>query len=177
MTAERTVQAEARLLRWLVRLAGPGTPPGQHMGWVRAKVVVLAVHHVAACVLVGAAAILTTLRRSGEVHWVVGVALVAIASLAVTDVRRTKRAIAIGEAQQREVEAAERARRTVEHRFQTVFESHLVPLAIAREGGHVFEANDAWLRLVGRTREESLAQPRSRATPSCPRSGSGSGQR
>ncbi|APR79485.1 two-component sensor histidine kinase [Minicystis rosea] len=54
----------------------------------------------------------------------------------------------------RAVADAERALLAEERRFRAVFAAQLAPLAIARSDGPVLEANDAWLRLVGRTREE-----------------------
>src|SRR6185369_17160690 len=48
----------------------------------------------------------------------------------------------------------EEARRRSERRFQTVFASQMVPTMIGHLDGRVLDANLAWLRLVGATREE-----------------------
>ena len=49
---------------------------------------------------------------------------------------------------------AEQARRIADERRQRVFDADIVGTLVAEADGRVLEANDYWLRLVGRTREE-----------------------
>ncbi|MFT3770002.1 MAG: PAS domain S-box protein [Minicystis sp.] len=98
-----------------------------------------------------------------RVHLVFFVLCGLLVGLVAGLVRRARRAHA-GEHERiaafhEERRSAEQARLALERRFQTVFESHLAPLAIMENDGPVLEANDAFLRLTGYTREQ-LAEGR-----------------
>ena len=54
----------------------------------------------------------------------------------------------------RELEQANETRQALHAQFRAVFELPLLPLTMMRRNGDVVEANDAWLRLVGTTREQ-----------------------
>lgn len=54
-------------------------------------------------------------------------------------------------------EALARQLATGESRFRAIFESHLIGLVLSDDDGHVLHANDAFLRIVGYTREDLKA--------------------
>lgn len=87
--------------------------------------------------------------RSGEIHDVVGsVARIEVGSVPCSlaiffDVTRRKR--------------AEKEMRKSEERFRRLFDSNTIGISIADLTGRILEANDAYLAMIGYTREELLA--------------------